>query len=295
VIFLTSILGLASYLVYGAATQTGPVGYLSALEMRVFGTAETGLTTMVLAVVIIVLVLVPLGAIRPNLLKPLAQSARPQAQRRDLHFTWAKIFTFSAIPLIAGSAIGCVSYLVIKSQDQKVYAIDFSDSSTAYPKDAVFLDVNGLLVRRYLSGYREETNNTKTDHIFAPLAGPGWSRDEPVRYFVHYTAYDVNPQITADLPDAFQARGLAHFTGKISGSLPVIVRRHYQANGLKIAPVYTMIDWTRTPGDQASPMDRYAVPMIASGVGVMTTLIIFFALVGINVKTKMLRLKRRPA
>lgn len=103
---------------------------------------------------------------------------------------------------------------------------------------------------------------------------------------MHYTAYDGNLRTAADLPDAFQTRGQAHFTGQIGGSLPVIVRQHYRDKGLKLAPAYTVIDWTRTPGDQASPMDRYMVPMLASGLGVAVTLIIFIALVAINIKTR---------
>lgn len=162
-----SVLALVSYLIYGAETQTGPVGYLSALEMRLFGTAETTWTTMVLFFAAVFVGMVVLKAICPKVLEAMARSARPQPEplRRDVHFTWAKIFTISAIPLVAGLLIGGVSYLVISSQDQRVYALDLSDPSAVFPRHAVFLDVNGLLVCHYLGGYREETDNTKNDHI----------------------------------------------------------------------------------------------------------------------------------
>jgi hypothetical protein len=199
--------------------------------------------------------------------------------------TWRRVFAITSIPLLAGLAIASVFLLLANRQNQTVYAIDLGDREATVPKGAAFVELNAVLVRGYLTGYQEDNNNLYSVHVYAPLAGPGWTPAEPLRYFVHHvtdTHFDSNGK--ADLPSAFGEHGMARFPGKLARSLPVVVRQKYNSKGLKIAPGYVVIDWTDRPGGQQSTQDRYTLPVLIGLIGLVVALTFFTMLVANKVR-----------
>jgi hypothetical protein len=286
------------YMIESTETQTGLFGYLMAVQMHAFGVVHESVTAILGMFLCLLPVLCLMGVIEkfyPGASGLVPTATTPVRRLQDVQLSWKHVLMIPLIPLVAMVVIGTVMLLMANSQNQKVYKIDLEDKAVSVPKGAVFVELNAILLRGYVTGYREETDNPSSVqnkvHVYAPLAGPGWTPAEPVRYFVHH----VRPSsATAGLPPAFHERGPARFPGKLGGSLPVVATQAFESKGLKIAPGYAVVDWTEIYGDQGPTSDRYDAVIMTGVVGGLLTLVLFGSLVGIKM-SKRGRMSRRVA
>ena len=182
---------------------------------------------------------------------------------------WAALF----LPI----ALGAVLYPMVNSWNERdrratIYAVDLTSGSSAFPEDARFVRVTGVLARSFAltfkkhftsPGSRASTYNDDLYEIFAPLTGVGWTPADPVRYFVRH---EVEAYPRAQWPGAFRVRGAAQFPGKLSHSLPSFAEHHFRSQGLKLAPPYTVIEWKDLP---VQPSDPVRVWIILTGLGAL--------------------------
>lgn len=182
---------------------------------------------------------------------------------------WAALF----LPI----ALGAVLYPIAKSSNERdrratIYAVDLTSGSAAFPEDARFVRVTGVLARsfaltfkKHFPGPGSRTSSYRDDlyEIFAPLTGVGWTPADPVRYFVRH---EVEAYPHAQWPGAFRVRGAAQFSGKLSPSLPWFAENHFRSQGLKLAPPYTVIEWKDLPVEPSDPVGAW---IILTGLGAL--------------------------
>jgi hypothetical protein len=174
-----------AYIVYSNETQTGICGYLVALQLKWSDTAS-GNITMIAAILIFAL---PLLAALPALM----ELGIPQVQDKFIYLpvtypafprSWKTVSIITAVPLVATAAV----YVVMRSgagQNQTLYKLDLDQCPASLPGAAKFVELHGLLQREFVDGLKERN---ATD-AYAPITGSAWTKDRPVKYFVHHTFY----------------------------------------------------------------------------------------------------------
>lgn len=286
-----AFLGGFVYLIYGAETQTGLGGYLMAIEMNVFGSARPTDAVM-MGMILPLLVLWAIAWVAQKLFGkdgPAVPSANAGPAIAYVKTTpsaglsWKAILIMGVLPLVAGAVIAPVLYWIDQhDQRQTVYAVDLTEPQSTLPKGAKFVEVKGLVARRYLTGYKERaTQQADYDlQLFAPITAPGWTAADPVRLVLHRTALRAvsarssSTDIPEVLPDSFTQRGLVITPGKVSTALPVIIEQHFKAKGLTIAPSAVVVEWTELPNHQVPATNNYQVALIICGICSITIFLI---------------------
>lgn len=253
------------YALYSMGTESGLYDYVMKLEMEIAGIAEqtiTGLVTFGLVLAPLFAIIRIAGNLAPSLVwapglpKPeLMEHLNRPAQR----VSWRTILVVTAIPILAGTVLCPVMYYSEqRDQNEKIYPIDLTAGGVDPATDAKFVKVTGLIARQYALSFKRTFNTvTKSHEVFAPLTGSDWTDADPVRYFVRAESYE-DSQGKVEWPDEFRHSGAGQFSGKIGRSLPAYVETEFLSKGLKIGPLYSVIELKNLPDPHASVYSSWA-------------------------------------
>ena len=208
---------------YGVETHTGLGGYLwYDLQMNTFGHASPRFTVFL---GVVILVAIPLGILEllKKLFPPLQNMLRESVMLMySGGLSWKAIVSVPAIVLLLTV---CAVALVTanRGKTRSVYEVDLENSRAVVPKSAKFVELTGVLSRRYLTGYRmTQTGRTQGAFVLAPVTGLAWSPADPVRYF--FCARINSNHARAGLPPEFEQRKPGKFKGEISRTLPALIK-----------------------------------------------------------------------
>jgi hypothetical protein len=267
------------YLAYGLVTQGGLFGYLTSVEVTIFGAAYQRLTFVVGMLILcspIAIGVLVVNRVAPSVFhRPLYNPPTSPRQHRFLT-SWRGPVVISTVPFAATLVIGGIALMQANEElRQPVYRADLSISTEEIPQAAQFVKLTGILAADYATGYREGATEY-TIHVYVPITGTRWTPAQPIRYVVHHETLTSHATGRPVLPDAFRVAGPAPFTGQLKTSLPVLVKREWNRKGLKLAPAYRVVDWMELPGDKVPVSGRYEPAFWIFGVGLFVTLTILF-------------------
>jgi hypothetical protein len=275
---LTYCASAGIYVTFTVIMQTGLGGYALAIEMENFGASTpmpTGGVLWLLLCVPLFVFLVILKKIDPRLV---TYRSNPNPSRNaGFTISWKMVFGIAGVPFLATAMTASVLAFV-GHQDLKatVYKVILDDANRTLPKEARFVELTGLAVRRYVAAYREDD----IDHVFAPMTGSAWTPEDAVQFVAYRTVSLSSSDQAFDLPRDFTQRGPTTIRGKISKFLPVVIERTYKSKGLQIAPSCVVVDESGFP--TASGADETA--MLTGIVGTGFTVLVLFVLILLKIK-----------
>jgi hypothetical protein len=292
---LVGFLAAFLYVAYGAATITGIGGYLMAVQMNIFGSADFGwalLMGVFIGLVVISVGYFLIASVWTRLFgvrAPAPPSPKAAATLQVLlaapknGLSWKALLLMAGIPLAVVALVAPVLYFMDhRDQQQPVYDLDLTDSHATLPEGAEFAEINGLIARRYLALYKERVGGVGDFdlQVFAPITAPGWTVADSVRYVVHRTVRQDSslwdsPVDLQTFPEEFKQRGPVIIPGKLGTSLPVNIKQDFKSDGLTLAPSVQVVEWTELPNHQVPASGSYIVALVIGGA--MSFLILFTA------------------
>ena len=308
VIWAVYFIAALAYMAYGVATGSGLPAYLERLEMDIIGMAEDHITVVLTFGLLIAalwvltritgrlapsLVWAPPGAPNQSEAGLPTSSLLGKLNRPVQRVSWKAVFVITAIPLLIGAVISPVVYYSDqRNQHERIYPIDLTSGVADPPRNAKFVELTGLVARSYALSYKHSDSSTPSLYeLFVPVTGEGWTPADPVRYFVTISAYEASlGKGDVEWPDAFRQGSAAHFSGKISRSLPSYVESRYRSKGLRLAPTYSVIEWDTFPDHKVSSSFDAKV---AAGICLVGAGIAFFA--AVMVKFLIARIRKKQA
>jgi hypothetical protein len=268
------------YIVYSLGMETGLPGYVSALQIEVFGSFSefvTMLITMVLFGILWLVVWIIAKWLAPSLL--VREVADTEVPKPFDPGSTKGILWMSLTPLILSLLVAAVLYVTaMQEKNEKVY--DINAGLSMPPAHAKFIQLTG--VPGVYSGYTEDSTTSSMTYLYFPLTSPGWKSGAPVQFFVLYQPFNYNPDHPS-LPSEFFSKTPKQFAGKLGGSLPVLVKRDLEKSGLKIGQPYYVVDYKNLPNDD--PIAHY----VALAIGVCLS---FSLLLGGLLRRRMARRNR---
>jgi hypothetical protein len=148
----------------------------------------------------------------------------------------------SAIPGLLGAVIAFAVYVFVQHDQQgQVYTLDLMSGAADLPKDAKFVDVAGVIAKRFVVSFKRVGDDSAVHERYAPITESGWIPSNPVRYVVAVTARETS-DYEVNWPIDFRASGVTKISGRIGGSLSTIVESSLRSGGLTLAPSYSVIN-----------------------------------------------------
>jgi hypothetical protein len=250
-----------AYLIYSGVTETGLAGYVIQLQMALVGRASSDITWIVtiLGPCLVLWAGIQL-AYRLNLLKRPETKSAPAprvipAVPGPVPRSFLKVAAIAAaIPLaICGIVVAAMSYAAWRDRSEPVYSLDLSSPGATLPRSARYVEVAGLLDLRHAAAFKKTEDQTVDREFYAPLVDPG--RSDPVRFVLYHSEREA---ATGEVqwPAVFRSRGIATFSGKVAGRVPVYVESKFRAAGVKLAPSYTVIEYRELVNHQPPPVNR---------------------------------------
>ena len=263
-----------AYTAYCTYYETGPVGYVMKMELDLFGSADMEWPFMIvvfgwllgfLASAAIVDKCVPsLVWIHRDAPATLTYPVSP--------ISWKAVLWISAIPGLIGGAIAPAVYLYAQHDLQaQTYPIDLMSGAADPPKDAKFVNVGGVIAKRFAVSFKRVGDGSVVHELYAPITNGGWIPSHPVRYVVAVTATE-----TADYeviwPIELRASGVTTISGRIGGSLSTIVESSLRSKGVNLAPLYSVIH-VENPNHTFS--FSWDDALVFAGVGALVSVMLF--------------------
>jgi hypothetical protein len=284
-------IAIVVYLGYSIYTQTGLGGYLIALQFKIFGAASFKMTFLA-GMIILMIAATPVVWLAEKLLskvigpEPYVAVARAAVVLNTAPkdgYSWKWILVAGSAPLVLGAVVAAALFLIDQhDRKQTVYTLELTDGPPVLPEGAKFVEIKGLVKGRYLAGYKERpTAGSDYDlHLFAPITGPNWTVADPVQFILHRTtkgppgSWNSAGRDGQALPDSFTRQGMVTSSGKLGGTLPVIVGQSFKSKGISIAPSVLVIDWTELADRQIPASDSYLVAFFVGAAFSLVTFII---------------------
>jgi hypothetical protein len=261
---LVAALGGGAYAGYGVFTDTGAVGWLNALQQRLFGSYQPMISfTVVLVVVFVAVTLVWDGAVRwlrPDSARgaaapdaqgpppPIASSgagrsapavAATPARRPSQALAIAKI-SLVLLPLTWAVGGGVYWWLVREAKADaaaRYQAVELTDGVALPALEGDHLALRGIPVTEAVVVKSSGSGSAKSeDYRLVPVVGVGWRPDRPVPFVVKVEAGEVlpSPAYPPD-PKARHARDVVLFT-KLAGAFPTAALTEFQKMRVPLAP-----------------------------------------------------------
>jgi hypothetical protein len=167
-----------------------------------------------------------------------------------------------------------------KDQQREVYKVDLNRDSPFPSGDVKFVQLTGVVQLDYQYRVKKKSNvrSLDSENTYAPLTGSGWTKGQPIRFFINTTFTGYFDEQTGRF-NSFPERGAvaANFDGQLTrNGLPTFVSDEYQRSGLLIEFPYFVMDRMsfangRVPS-AAEQQSYYLIPIL----GVILSMAILF-------------------
>ena len=257
--------GTLGYVFYSAFSGTGLGGWLTALQIRFFGSASDSITVLGLFI-LAWLPLLLLLRYDPQGVDILTKQPRPP-DGRPQGITFGLLARIAvALPLLAVPVYLWLQHQAEIDERRPVYPLNLVDNpNPPVPADAKFVHLNGAFQANYQYILTETTNGrpTKTDR-YVPLTGAGWQPGEPVRFFLDTsTSYYYDPANQRSINLDQTAPFLGTFDGELGqGNLPTVVRQEFERQHLKLAESPYVLDFASSYGGHPPTAESHAYHLI---------------------------------
>lgn len=228
-----------AYMSYSLLTQTGLCGWLTAWQIRLFGSASDKATALL---AILVLLVPPLALASRFDRRGLAAAAGQPVPGAGVP---ARPATFRALAIMAAvpALLAVLGYFWLKTQaehnaQQPVHQLNLIEQPAAtLPAEAKYAIVQGVAQPEYQYVLQETRYGKveKTDR-YLPLTGPDWRPGQPVQLLWDTSIdayYDETSHTSADLDHSSAFPGT--FSGDLGLALPTVVRQEFEHQGLHLA------------------------------------------------------------
>ena len=289
IVFVTAFAASIIYGIYAAITQTGLAGYVIKLQMDVLGHSEDSLTLGLTTVPLMMSILCLLGIgekIAPAWVWVSGDRQRgydlARMSQQPVRITWKWVWIITALPIVAGLVLyGVWSYTDRQDSHRKIYSVRLTSDAPVLPKEAKFVEVSGVMARRYALQYKKTENDNVTFQLYAPITAPGWTPNQPVRYVVRH---DARQAFEGDVswPRVFEQPGIAEFSGIVGGSLPAFVESRFRSKGVRLASSCFLIDWQDLPNHQIPSSFDNETRILTLAIAAVTSLMVFAGTAGLK-------------
>ena len=277
-LYILGAVAALGYVCYSTFTNTGLGGWLMALQIQLFGSANEKLTVLVLAMGVLGVISAvaqrfdPVGFAAFMQPRPAGPAPTKQAQTKLL-------VIIAAVPvLLAVPAYFWLEHQAQVDEHRPVYSLDLvNNPAVPVPADAKFVHLSGVFQAAYQYILTETDNGVVTaTNRYAPLTGVDWKPGEPVRFFLdtstgYYYAPDASQQINLDQTSAFPGV----FDGELSPEhLPTVVRQHFEQHQLRIAAEAYVLDLTGSYGNRPPTADSHSYYLILWFGGALSVVIL---------------------
>lgn len=237
-----------SYFVYSMIMKTGLWGYLIDVQFRLFGVAYDKLN-IVLAILVIgapaSLILSRIKKIESSKADGIAKDSPTNARSKPMSIKSLLIIAVSPT-LIAVPLYFILTRMSQKDQQREVYKVDLNRDSTLPSGDVKYVRLKGVVQMDYQFRLEEKSRveSLANKTTYAPLTGMGWTKGQPIRFFIDTTFTGYFNEQTGQF-SSFPERGAVAVTldGQLDrNGLPTFVTNEYQRNGLLIESPYFVLD-----------------------------------------------------
>jgi hypothetical protein len=259
IILALYVIALGFYFIYyNNGLDTGLPGYISALQIDLFGSAYDKITIGLAMAIFLIPPLVLVAVIKKPGRAPREPGTKPPPG-------WAENLVAAGVvgAVVAVGAHFFLGHEIEVNSSAKIYQVDLSDESKKLPDDAKYVSVVGQVQDDYL--YVIETVNgsrTESAKLYVPITGRTWTPDQPITYVARLSyGYSTSPAKDGkDLDysiDETVGNPARPFAAEISKSgVPLAVAHGYEKEAnLKLADTLYLLDQTEFPGGK--PRDKY--------------------------------------
>lgn len=295
IILALYVIALGFYFIYyNNGLDTGVPGYISALQIDLFGSAYTKITIGLAMAVFLIPPLVLLAFIKKPGRAPREPGTKPAPG-------WAENLVAAGVvaAVVAVAAHFFLRHEIEVNNAAKIYQIDLSDGAKKLPEDAKYVSVVGKVQDDYLYVIETvEDSRTESAKVYVPITGRSWTPDQPIAYVAKLNyGYSTRPAKDGKGLDYSVDETLGNpakpYAAEVSTSgVPLAVAHGYEKEAnLKLADTLYLLDQTAFPGGK--PRDRYEdiepfMPWLIPAGLPLSGILLLIGLVG-------LRLQRRRA
>lgn len=274
-LYVTVLLAICAYLSYGGASHTGLVGWLTALQIQLFGSASDNLSIGLPAAVAVSLLVALARRFDPRVLTAVPARPAPGSDGRPPALRWRPLLGMAAVPVLLSLPIYYfVQHRAEADEHRAIVPLDLiSQPNAPVPADTKYVRLQAVFQTDYQYVLEQTSYGRveKTDR-YVPLTGPDWQPNQPVRFFLDTSTsayFDAANQRTLSFDDTTPFPGT--FAGELSsGVLPTVARLDFEKQGLRLADSYYLLDLMYLPNGQlpsAVSQQYWLIPVFGAILG----------------------------
>ncbi|MBI3709893.1 MAG: hypothetical protein HY246_19775, partial [Proteobacteria bacterium] len=267
------VFAAVAYAIYAWIVYGGPYRWLAELSLQWFGSYEPKLIFFATCVVLVgppAVVLIVLAKLAPDLLRrPVGAAPQSIAARVANALTQpGKLESPAGLRVLAGIGVAALAvgagagWLGYQKSMAPVTFVPFEVAGKG-PPPASHVALTGIAVTGLIVEHKETISGSTRIHTYFPLIEPGWSKSEPIRFFVrpNVTVYRDGGTMYRLHPDTPPFKMTQ--TGVLfRNDLPGLISAEYEKHGFKLASPHYVLDT-----DPGSDVEIYWIVAGVGGIG----------------------------